>query len=30
VTRPGDIVIALGAGDINRSVRELCRRATER
>jgi UDP-N-acetylmuramate--alanine ligase len=30
VTRPGDIVIALGAGDINRSVRELCRRAAER
>lgn len=30
VAQPGDIVIALGAGDINRSVRELCRRAEER
>jgi len=30
VIQPGDIVIALGAGDINRSVRELCQRAKER
>lgn len=30
VIQPGDLVIALGAGDINRSVRELCQRAKER
>ncbi len=26
IARPGDLVIALGAGDINAQVRELCRR----